>query len=236
MSLPDIVSRDEWLAARKALLLREKQLTRQRDAVNADRRRLPMVRVGKDYRFEGPRGTSTLADLFGGKRQLIIQHVMYDPAWDKACPNCTSTLAELAPETVSKLRDNNTAFAAVSRAAYEKIEAYRAERDWDFPWYSSYGSDFNYDFHVSLDASVAPVEYNYRNASELDQAGLNWINSKPMELHGVSCFLRVEDDVFHTYSTYGRGAELAGGIFGLIDLTALGRQEAWEEPKTRVGA
>ncbi len=132
MSQPEITTREEWLAARKELLVREKDLTRQRDALNAERRRLPMVEVTKTYAFDGPDGTLTLADLFDGCAQLIVQHVMFDPAWDAACPGCTASLDELAPGVLRHLRSRETAFAGVSRAPYAKLAAFRKQRGWEF--------------------------------------------------------------------------------------------------------
>ena len=225
MALPDVVSREEWLAARKALLTREKELTRARDALNAERRRLPMVRVEKDYVFEGPDGAASLLDLFEGRRQLIVGHVMWDPDWPRACRSCSSGLAEISVGQLRHLPERDTTYAAVSRAPQSKIGPFRAEMGWPFPWYSSHGGDFNYDYHVTLDASVAPEEYNYRPAT--------WDGDRPMEMPGTSCFLRDGDTVFHTYSMYARGAEQIGGSYYFLDLTALGRQEGWEEPKDR---
>lgn len=237
MSLPEIVSREEWLAARKALLVEEKELTRRRDALNADRRRLPMVRIEKDYVFTGPDGEVRLADLFGDKNQLIVQHVMYDPAWEDACPGCTGGLDEMNASLLAHLAHRHTAYAAVSRAPYSKLAAYRDKHGWDFlPWYSSFGTSFNYDFHVSLDPSVAPVYYNYRDADELRTAGLDGLTQKPSEQPGYSCFLRTPDGIFHTYSAYARGTDHLGGAYAFLDLTALGRQEEWEEPKGRSAA
>jgi predicted dithiol-disulfide oxidoreductase (DUF899 family) len=239
MSLPEVVSRDEWLDARKALLAREKELTRSLDRLNADRRRLPMVRLDKDYVFEGPDGKASLTDLFEGRSQLIVRHFMFDPSWDDGCPSCTAAMDEMAPGHFEHLADASTSFAAVSRAPLAKIEAYKAKRGWAFPWYSSHDSDFNYDFHVTLDESVTPVEYNYRTAEEHRAAGTSGYvdGDQPMERPGLSCFLRIGDDVFHTYSTYARGDDsLVGSGYGLLDLTALGRQEEWEEPKGRVQA
>ncbi len=236
MSLPEVVSRQEWLAARKELLAREKELTRRRDALNADRRRLPMVRIDKDYVFEGPGGRASLLGLFDGRRQLMIQHFMFNPSWDEGCPSCSAAADELSPGLLAHLNARDTSFAVVSRAPVAKIEAYKARKGWTFPWYSSYGSDFNYDFHVTLDESVAPVEYNYRSAAELEEAGLGWLlktSDQPSEQPGYSFFLRDGDSVFHTYSTFGRGAEGLGGSYYFLDLTALGRQEDWEEPKDR---
>jgi predicted dithiol-disulfide oxidoreductase (DUF899 family) len=234
MALPDVVSRAEWLAAREQLLAREKELTRQRDALNADRRRLPMVLVEQKYEFEGPDGTVGLADLFGDTRQLIVQHIMFDPAWDAACPSCTASMAESTPALLGHLTARGTSYVRVARAPYPKIAAYQREHGWTFPWYSSHGSDFNYDFGVTLDPAVAPVVYNYRAQQEWARTDPDWLDLDSTEVPGISCFLRDGDDVFHTYSTFARGTELTGGLsYPLLDLTALGRQEEWEEPKGR---
>src|SRR5437016_2411028 len=163
---PRIVSRDEWLAARKRLLTEEKELTKHRDRVNAERRRLPMVRIDKDYVFDGPDGKRGLRDLFDGRRQLIVYHFMFDPEWDKGCAGCTGYVDALGD--LSMLNDRDTTFVLVSRAPLAKLEAYKASKGWSVPWYSSFGSDFNYDFHVTLDEKVAPIEYNYQNKAELE--------------------------------------------------------------------
>lgn len=234
MSLPDVVSREEWLAARQQLLAEEKEMTRQRDRLNAARRRLPMVRIDKKYKFEGPEGTVDLLDLFGGGSQLIVQHVMYDPGWDAACPSCTASMDESTPALLEHLSARGTAYVRISRAPYDKIVAYRDAHGWSFPWYSSHGSDFNYDFNVTLDPAVAPTEYNYRTQQEWARIDPDWLDLQSTEVPGVSCFLREGDEVYHTYSTYARGTELVGGLsYPLLDLTALGRQEEWEEPKGR---
>ncbi len=226
MSLPEVVTPQEWLAARKELLGREKENTRQRDVLNADRRRLPMTVVEKDYRFEGPAGEIGLSDLFDGCRQLIIQHVMFDPAWEAACPACTAALDELAPAVLAHLRNRDTAFAAISRAPFGKLAALKAGKGWEFGWYSSFGSNFNYDFHVTVDAAFASPVFNY---TELDPDDSG-------EAGGFSCFLRDGASIFHTYSAYARGTEYVGNAYTLLDLTALGRQEVWEEPKGRVAS
>ena len=233
MNLPEIVSRDEWRAARIELLAEEKAMTRARDALNTKRRMLPMVRIEKDYTLTGPDGPATLLDLFDGRHQLIVQHFMFDPEWEDGCPSCTASADEISAGLLEHLHVRDTSFAIVSRAPIDKIERYKAKRGWDFPWYSSYGSDFNYDFHVTLDPSVAPVEFNFRTAEELEAAGMGWINEGQTEQPGYSVFLRRGDEVFHTYSMYARGAEWLGGSYAFLDLTALGRQEDWEEPKGR---
>jgi predicted dithiol-disulfide oxidoreductase (DUF899 family) len=233
MSLPNVVSRDVWLAERKALLAEEKAMTRARDALSTKRRQLPMVEVDKDYVFEGPEGKVGLRDLFDDRRQLIVQHFMFDPTWDDGCPSCTAAADEHSAGLVAHLRARDTNFVVVSRAPLEKIERYKATRGWTFPWYSSFGSDFNYDFNVTIDASVAPVMWNYRTLDELEQVDMGWLGEGSSEQPGYSMFLRDGDDVFHTYSVYARGTEMLGGGYYFLDLTALGRQEEWEEPKGR---
>lgn len=237
MSLPKITSRDEWLVARKDLLAREKEATRVKDALNTQRRNLPMVRIEKEYVFEGPEGTVGLADLFGGQRQLVLRHFMFNPSSDEGCASCTAAIDEVSDGLLRHLLARGTNFAIVARAPLAKIEPYRAKRGWSIPMYSSYGSDFNYDFHVTFDGSVAPVEFNYRGPDELRAAGLGWVlnpEDQPIEQPGYSCFLRDGKDIFHTYSTFGRGIEQTGEAYGFLDMTALGRQEEWEEPKNRV--
>ena len=234
MTLPTIASREEWLAARTELLDEEKELTRQRDALNTARRNLPMVEVEKDYVFEGPDGPAHLADLFEGRRQLIVYHFMFDPDWEQGCPSCTAGTDEMSPGLLEHLRTRDTSYAMVSRAPSEKLERYKAEQGWDIPWYSSYGSDFNYDFGVTVDESVAPPAYNYRTKAEFEAMGSDVLSGdQPSEQPGRSCFLQVDGRVFHTYSQYARGLESTGGSYYFLDLTALGRQEEWEEPKGR---
>lgn len=227
MALPEVVSRQEWLAARLRLLEQEKELTRRRDGLNAERRRLPMVKVEKDYVFDGPGGPISLAELFGDRMQLLIWHIMFGPSWDAACPTCTSFMNELSPAVLSRLGDCQTAFALVSRAPLAKIEDYQRSHGWTLPWYSAYGRDFNYDFQVTLDESVGQLTYNYRPEPDL----LN--GEQSAEMPGASCFLRDGGQIFHTYSAYARGLDHTDLPYALLDLTALGRQEAWEEPKGR---
>ncbi|HJP78107.1 MAG TPA: DUF899 domain-containing protein [Pseudonocardiaceae bacterium] len=234
MSLPEIVEADQWLTARRELLKREKELTRLRDQLNTDRRMLPMTRVSVDYRFTGPHGEVSLRDLFAGRRQLVVQHFMFPPEWEAGCPGCTAGADDISEGLLRHLAARHTTFVAISRAPYAKIASFIEGRRWPFGFYSSFGSSFNYDFHVSLDESVAPVMYNYRDAEGLKAAGMAWATEGPVEQPGVSCFLRDGDDVFHTYSTYGRGTEQVGGAYSFLDLTALGRQETWELPSDRV--
>jgi predicted dithiol-disulfide oxidoreductase (DUF899 family) len=233
MALPRVVSQDEWLTARKELLDEEKAMTRARDALNIKRRELPMVKVEKAYEFSGPEGVVGLADLFAGRRQLIVQHFMFDPAWDDGCSSCSAGADEISAGLLAHLHQRDTTFVAVSRAPLEKILDYKHRKRWAFPWYSSFESDFNYDFNVTIDASVAPVMFNFRTLPELEAVGLGWLGEGSSEQPGYSMFLREGDDVFHTYSMYARGAEQLGGSYYFLDLTALGRQEDWEEPKGR---
>ena len=237
MSLPEIVSREQWRAERVELLAAEKELTRMRDELSARRRRLPMVEITKPYVFEGPEGEVGLLDLFDGRRQLIVRHFMFHPDWEDGCPSCTAGADEIAPGLLEHLAARDTSFVVVARAPLAKLEDYRRRRGWTFRWYSSYGSDFNYDFHVTLDESVAPLEYNYRSAAEHRARGTGYYveGEQPVENPGQSCFLRDGDRVFHTYSVYARGAESLGGSYYFLDQTALGRQEEWEEPKGRAG-
>jgi predicted dithiol-disulfide oxidoreductase (DUF899 family) len=228
MTLPHVVTREEWLVARNRLLAAEKEATRWRDSLNAERRRLPMVRLEKEYLLDGPDGKVALAQLFWGGRQLIVQHVMFDPSWDAACPGCTASVDELAGGMLAHLRSRDTAFALVSRAPLAKLQRYQAARGWTIPWYSSHDSDFNYDFQVTLDKSIPQLEYNYRARPELlvgDQISA--------ETAGLSCFLRDGGAVFHTYSTFARGTDTLASAYSMLDLTVLGRQEDWEEPKGR---
>ncbi|WP_433384031.1 DUF899 domain-containing protein [Actinoplanes sp. CA-142083] len=238
LNLPTIVSRDEWEAARRELLRSEKEALRAKDALNTRRRELPMVRVEKDYRFEGPDGPVRLIDLFDGQQQLVVQHFMFHPDWEDGCSSCTAGVDELSDGLLRHLRARSTVYAVVARAPIAKLEKYRAKRGWTIPMYSSYGSDFNYDFHVTIDESVTPVQFNYRGPAELREAGFEWLldaKDQPMEQPGMSCFLRVGDEVFHTYSTFARGSEQLGGSYGVLDMTALGRQEEWERPEGRGG-
>ncbi|GAB2548086.1 DUF899 domain-containing protein [Gracilibacillus alcaliphilus] len=229
--LPNIVSQDEWLVDRKELLVKEKEFTKARDELNAERRRLPMVEIEKNYVFDGPYGKQSLLDLFEGRPQLIVQHFMFDPDWEAGCPACslaTDNMGHLA-----HLHARNTSLAMISRAPFSKLQRYKERMGWDIPWYSSFDSDFNYDFHVTLDESVAPIEYNYQTKDELTQKGVPVDSGGSMEVPGFSTFLRDGERIFHTYTTYARGTDLLIGTFNYLDLTALGRQEDWEQPSGR---
>ena len=226
MSLPDVTSRKQWLVARRELLVREKELTRRRDALNADRRRLPMVEIDKDYVFEGPGGTVGLADLFAGRSQLIIQHVMFGPDWQAPCPGCSAGLDEMSQGVLRHLQSRDTSFAGISRAPYAKLAATKAGRGWQLDWYSSYGSDFNYDFYATLDPAVTLPLFNFEPPAEPV--------TESVEVSGLSCFLRDGQRIYHTYSTTARGTDQIGNAYTLLDLTAFGRSEDWEEPKGRV--
>ncbi len=220
---PRVVSRDEWLQARKHLLEQEKAATRARDALSAVRRALPVVRIDKDYRFEGPRGTLRLVDLFEGRAQLIVYHFMFHRDKALGCEGCSFLIDNLG--RLEHLHARGTTLAMVSRAPLQEIAPFRERMGWTLPWYSSFGSDFNYDFHVSIDEQVAPVEYNYRDKAELERLGQGY--HVQGEQPGLSVFLRDGDQVFHCYSTYGRGLEAPLFTYHLLDLTPLGRGEGW---------
>jgi predicted dithiol-disulfide oxidoreductase (DUF899 family) len=222
---PIIVSRGEWLAERSKHLEHEKELKKHHDRVTAERRRLPMVRIEKDYLFDGPGGKRHLRDLFDGRRQLIVYHFMFDPDWDDGCSACTSYVDALGD--ISMLHARDTTFVLISRAPLAKLEAYQVRRGWSHPWFSSFGSDFNYDFHVTLDESVAPVEYNYRSRAEMKAHKVP--NLTEGEEHGLSVFFRIGDEVSHTYSAYARGTECLTDAYSLLDTTPYGRQQDFEQ-------
>jgi predicted dithiol-disulfide oxidoreductase (DUF899 family) len=220
------VSRNQWLAERKRILADEKELTKRYDRVNADRRRLPMVKIEKEYIFDGPNGKTTLKDLFEGRPQLIVYHFMFDPTWDKGCTGCTGFVDALGD--LSLLNKCDTTFVVVSRAPLAKLGAYKAQRRWSIAWFSSFGSDFNYDFHVTLDPKVVPAEYNYRNKAEMAAAMGHSVLMEGEE-HGLSVFFRLNGDVFHTYSSFARGTESLTDAYRLLDTTFYGRQQDFED-------
>jgi predicted dithiol-disulfide oxidoreductase (DUF899 family) len=211
-----VVSQEQWLTERKKLLAREKELTRLRDQVAGERRALPWVRIDKVYSFDTPAGLRTLADLFEGRRQLLVQHFMLGPGWEEGCPSC-SFMADHTDGTTVHLAHRDVTFVAISRAPLAEIERFRRRMGWKFKWVSSFGGDFNHDFHVSF-ASQDPkgqVYYNY---------GMQPFECE--ELPGISVFYK--DDagaVFHTYSAYRRGVEAMMGTYTLLDLTPKGRDE-----------
>jgi predicted dithiol-disulfide oxidoreductase (DUF899 family) len=221
MTQPDIVSKSEWLVARQRLLAEEKAFTRARDALSAKRRQMPAVRVEKAYRFRGPEGEMSLADLFGGSKQLIVQHFMYGPDWEEGCPSC-SFWADGFNGLDAHLRHRDTALVAVARTPLEKFRAYGARMGWTLPMVSSLGSDFNFDFNVSFTSEAldkGETEYNYRKAAFPSE-----------EAPGISVFLKRGDDILHTYSCYSRGLDMMNAAYHYLDLTPLGRHEddlAW---------
>ena len=219
---PRVVSAAEWLAARKELQAAEEEAVRTLQQIASRRREMPAVRVEKNYVFEGPHGKASLLDLFEGRTQLIVQHFMFDPAWDEGCPVCSLQADSIG--TLAHLHARNTSFAAVSLAPLSKIEPFRRRMGWTFPWYSSHGSDFNYDFHVTLDERVRPVEYNFRTAQELIDMGEPYF-ARPGEQGGVSVFFQDGDTVLHTWSGYGPVIDLLSGTDTRLDLTPLGRQD-----------
>lgn len=228
-ALPEIVSREQWLRARKELLVKEKELTRRADVLAAERRRLPMVKVDAAYTFTGANGQVTLADLFEGRRLLYVHHFMWIDAIDGPCHRCANAAdINFGPANLMHFHSHDVTFAAIARAPWPKLEALIERKGWTFPMYSSHGSTFNYDFHVTLDASIAPVEYNYRDRNELVAAGI-----PAARLHGDfpgnSVFLRDRDAVYHTYSAYARGLDVVDTPSNFLDLTVYGRQEDWED-------
>jgi predicted dithiol-disulfide oxidoreductase (DUF899 family) len=212
-----IVSQSEWIEARKAHLAREKQLTREMDRLHEERRNLPWVKVEKNYVFDGPDGKVTLSDLFRGRSQLIVQHFMFGPGWTEGCVGC-SFGADHVDAARQHFEQHDVAFAAVSRGPYEQIAAYKRRMGWQFPWVSSFASDFNYDFGVSFtpeQMAKGKVTYNYQE----ERAEIE-------ELPGMSVFYKDDSgQIFHTYSAYGRGDEATIGAYAFLDMTPKGRNE-----------
>jgi len=198
---PPVVSRDEWQEARDALMVKEKAHTRAKDALSAERRRLPMIQIDTDYPFDGPEGEVSLLDLFEGRRQLIVQHFMFHPDWENGCPSCSFQVDNIG--TIAPLHDTDITFVLVGRAPIQKLLAYQERRGWDFPWYSSGQSAFNRDFGVTVE--------------------------EDMEIPGMSVFLRDGDTVYQTYATGSRGCEPVIPAFGFLDMTPYGRQQDWED-------
>ena len=213
-----IVSRDEWLAARKRILAKEKELTRQRDELSRERRELPWVKVEKNYVFDTPDGKRTLSDLFEGRSQLVVYHFMFGPDWEQGCKSC-SFWADNFNGIVVHLEHRDVTMVAVSRAPLDKLQAFKKRMGWEFRWVSSFGNEFNRDFHVSFtpeELSKGAVYYNY---------GLMKFPSD--EGPGVSVFYRdATGEVFHTYSCYSRGLDMVNGAYHYLDLVPKGRDEA----------
>jgi predicted dithiol-disulfide oxidoreductase (DUF899 family) len=208
MNLPPVVSPAEWQAAHEALLAKEKESTRARDALAAERRRLPMARIDKDYVFDGPNGKATLLDLFEGRSQLLLYHFMFGPNQEQGCDGCSMFVDQIGH--LAHLRARDTSFALVSRAPIAKIETYRERMGWAIPWFSSFDSDFNVDFGVGPETPQPDV---YQDG----------------ESFGLSVFVRDGASVFRTYFTTHRGVEALGSVWTFLDLTPLGRQENWED-------
>lgn len=212
-----IVSREEWLSARKVLLQKEKELTRQRDEIHRQRIELPWVKVDKTYVFDGPNGKETLSDLFNGRSQLIVQHFMFGPDWSEGCVGC-SFKSDHIDGTLVHLKNHDVEFVSVSRAPFDKIDAYRKRMGWAFKWVSSYDSDFNFDYGVSFTPGET-VTYNYREEPyQIDEGA------------GVSAFYKDDGTIYHTYSTYGRGDELLVGTYNYLDIAPKGRNETGTPP------
>jgi predicted dithiol-disulfide oxidoreductase (DUF899 family) len=212
---PKIVSRDEWLAARKELLAKEKGLTRERDALAADRRQLPWVKVEKNYVFDSPDGKKTLADLFDGRSQLILYHFMFGPEWNEGCPSCSFNMDHTDGALVH-LAQRDVSFSAISRAPSSKIEAFKKRMGWKFNWVSSNANDFNRDYGVSF----TKEELTSGNCYNFGTSGF-----PSEEAPGISVFYKKGEDIFHTYSTYARGSETVLNTYNYLDLVPKGRDE-----------
>jgi predicted dithiol-disulfide oxidoreductase (DUF899 family) len=213
----EIVSQETWLAARKAHLAKEKEFTRLRDQLSAERRALPWTRVDKRYVFEGPEGSQTLADLFDGRSQLIVYHFMLGPGWEEGCRSC-SFVADHFDGALVHLAHRDVTLLAVSRAPLAEIDVFKRRMGWRFRWVSSFGSDFNADFHVSFtkeELAAGKVDYNYGLVEGYD------------ELPGLSVFYKEDKgEVFHTYSAYARGLDMLVNTYNYLDLVPKGRDEA----------
>jgi predicted dithiol-disulfide oxidoreductase (DUF899 family) len=222
-----VVSRAEWLAARKDLLVAEKALTRQKDALSVRRRSMPSVEVTEEYVFDGPDGPVTLLDMFEGRRQLIVYHFMFGPDQSEGHNSCSILVDSVG--NLSHLHARDTTYALISRAPIDTLLAYRNRMGWSVPWYSSAGNRWNYDFHATNDESIAPVEYNYLDKAELEAAGKPWFAHG--DWHGLSVFFRDGRRILHTYATFQRGLEHLLAPYNYLDLTPLGRQDGIDDFK-----
>jgi predicted dithiol-disulfide oxidoreductase (DUF899 family) len=221
ISVSKVVLKGEWLAARKALLAKEKELTRQKDAVAAGRRELPWVRVEKEYAFETPSGKRILAELFEGRSQLVVYHFMLGPDWAEGCPSC-SMAADHFDGCAIHLKQRDVTLTAISRAPLAQIERFKKRMGWHFPWASSYGTDFNHDFGVTFtkEELAGGKIYNFGSSGFPAE-----------EAPGLSVFFKDrEGQIFHTYSTYGRGLDELLGVYTFLDRVPKGRDEAGQQP------
>jgi len=214
----EVVSPQQWIASRKELLRKEKEFTKLRDELSRQRRELPWERVEKQYVFDGPGGKQTFADLFDGKSQLTIYHFMFGPGWEQGCPSC-SYLADHFGGSLIHLANRDVTLAVVSRAPMAQIEAFKKRMGWPFRWFSSFGSDFNHDYHVSFtkqEMTHGNVDYNYQTLDKIPAE----------ELPGASVFYKNDaGEIFHTYSTYARGLDILVGTYNFLDLAPKGRDE-----------
>jgi predicted dithiol-disulfide oxidoreductase (DUF899 family) len=223
MKISRIAPRQEWLAERLDLLAKEKAASRQLSALAEQRRALPAVPVDKDYVFEGTDGAVRLIELFEGRSQLIVYHFMWLHDIDEGCPSCSFAVDNM-PNPIHLNEGADTTLVLVSRAPYPRLSRYKSRMGWQLPYYSSSGSDFNYDFHVSNDESIAPIEYNYKDKATLLSERLDYVAADGADGQGISVFARDDSRVFHTYSAYGVGADVMLSTYRFLDLTPLGRQ------------
>jgi predicted dithiol-disulfide oxidoreductase (DUF899 family) len=214
---PNVVSQAEWFATHKAFMAKEKEFTRLRDELSRQRRQLPWEKVEKEYIFDGPNGRQSLADLFGGRNQLVVYHFMFGPSWSEGCPSC-SYLADHFDGPAFHLPHRDVTLAAISRAPIAEIQTFKKRMGWKFPWVSSFSNDFNYDYHVSFTAeerAKGKVRYNY-----------DLVDTPSEELPGLSVFFKDESGaVFHTYSSYSRGLDILVGAYNFLDYVPKGRDE-----------
>jgi predicted dithiol-disulfide oxidoreductase (DUF899 family) len=212
-----VVPHKEWITARKAFLVKEKKFTRLRDELSRQRRELPWEKVEKEYVFDGPDGKESMAELFGNNSQLIVYHFMFGPDWKEGCPNC-SFWADNFNGIVVHLRERNTTMLAISHAPRKKLQAFQKRMGWTFKWVSSFDTDFNFDHHVSVKPEEMKKGKVYYNYTEIEPFST--------ECHGISAFFKDDKgEVFHTYSTYGRGLDMMNTAYHYLDLTARGRAE-----------
>lgn len=224
IAIPRIVSRKEWLVKRKTLLRKEKELTKKRDELNAERRRMPMVKIEKEYFFEGNEGEVTLLDLFESRRQLLVHHFMYFDDPDTFCHGCSTEADQnYSKRFFDEMHKHDLTVVAVARAPYSRIKKEMEKKGWNFPFYSSAENDFNYDFQATIKKGRNST-YNYRDTGETE-----WLKDYEGDLPAKSVFLRHGTDVFHSYSAYTRGLEPAATHYNYLDMTPYGRHEKWED-------